>query len=733
MNPRGEKTLLSQIRPDRLIGRLDQIGRVYLHAVSGAEPYSLRVVGPPGAGTSEILRQVYDRLFREQRFVVPFYFALRPADATGEDAAVRYAYQFLLQAIAFRRKEPELLAATPDICELSKLAPLADADWVARMCEVCRIEGPLNDSRAFIRSALAGPLRAAAAGKMRVCVMIDDLHVSAALDGGQIFLDELSAVAATARTSFIFAGRRRFVVPGQQTLEIGRLTRDDAATLVETLADDAGVRISEQTRDLIAVQFGGDPSTINSFVGAAREKHRQLGSYRDVEQLYAEELLTGRIALHFDQVFTRAAPEPGSRRELIESLHFAEGPEGRNFPLGALRDRLDLHGDEFRRLVESLELDEIVKVDTATARLSSNDPLRDFLDTRYRLDNAREPAAAVAASVVTNALKRAPRLMARVYRREASAGLQDLLLMFDIQDVPRGLIDYRVFRDRYKGTSDEAVRGKLGDEKEFVTLPQISHAVPLADYFLEFGEPVEPERAIVGVGFADRTYRDEDQIVWLAAEIDSKLEADHALTLEWCDRLDGAARSCGFSSYRIWLVAPEGFSDGALDLLSEKNAVGSCRRQVDLLRTFLSGETAETRSRAAEYEMVIPVGEDTELIAAHALEEIARRYSFPAKAVNQIKTALVEACINAAEHSLSPDRKVYQKFAVDDEKIVVTVSNRGIRLTDKLLSQTAAEPAHPEGRRGWGLNLMRSLMDEVRLESVDDGTRIVMTKYIRSE
>ena len=31
-------------------------------------------------------------------------------------------------------------------------------------------------------------------------------------------------------------------------------------------------------------------------------------------------------------------------------------------------------------------------------------------------------------------------------------------------------------------------------------------------------------------------------------------------------------------------------------------------------------------------------------------------------------------------------------------------------------------------RRGWGLGLMRNLMDEVRVESVDDGTRIVMTK-----
>jgi anti-sigma regulatory factor (Ser/Thr protein kinase) len=40
------------------------------------------------------------------------------------------------------------------------------------------------------------------------------------------------------------------------------------------------------------------------------------------------------------------------------------------------------------------------------------------------------------------------------------------------------------------------------------------------------------------------------------------------------------------------------------------------------------------------------------------VEEIAKRHHFP-QAINQIKTAR-EACINAIEHSLSPDRKIYQ-------------------------------------------------------------------------
>ena len=36
-----------------------------------------------------------------------------------------------------------------------------------------------------------------------------------------------------------------------------------------------------------------------------------------------------------------------------------------------------------------------------------------------------------------------------------------------------------------------------------------------------------------------------------------------------------------------------------------------------------------------------------------------------------------------------------------------------------------------KGRRGWGLKLIRTLMDDVEFERVDDGTRLRMTKYLR--
>jgi serine/threonine-protein kinase RsbW len=317
--------------------------------------------------------------------------------------------------------------------------------------------------------------------------------------------------------------------------------------------------------------------------------------------------------------------------------------------------------------------------------------------------------------------------MARTYRRQTAAKLQELLGMFDGQEVPLGLLDYWRFRESYRGLADNEVRFGLLAETERMQLPQVSYSTTIAEYYPPIRDQIDPERTALGTGFTDRTYTDDDQIAWLAAEIESKLEADLQLTETWLQRLETAATESGIANFRIWLVAPEGFSPESQEFLSQKNAIGSSRRQVDLLRAFLtSGDFVTEATASAEYEITIPVGDEEELIAAHALEEIAKRHQFQPKSINQIKTALIEACINAAEHSHSPDRKIYQRFSVHDDRIVITVSNRGIKLTDR----SAVEIEPKEGRRGWGLNLIRGLMDEVKIEQVDDGTRISMTKFL---
>jgi serine/threonine-protein kinase RsbW len=137
-----------------------------------------------------------------------------------------------------------------------------------------------------------------------------------------------------------------------------------------------------------------------------------------------------------------------------------------------------------------------------------------------------------------------------------------------------------------------------------------------------------------------------------------------------------------------------------------------------------------------EFAMELPMGEDTELIAAHTVEQIARRMEFQPEDINKIKHALIEACINASEHSLSTERKIYNRFRVEGDKLVITVSSRGLSAPAST-SENGFSPdkngaeSGAKGRRGWGLKLIRTLMDDVEFERVDDGTRLRMTKYLR--
>src|SRR5207237_5169868 len=132
---------------------------------------------------------------------------------------------------------------------------------------------------------------------------------------------------------------------------------------------------------------------------------------------------------------------------------------------------------------------------------------------------------------------------------------------------------------------------------------------------------------------------DENEIVWLAAEIESKLEASRELTEEWCDRLSNLARELGFGRVRLWLVAPEGFSAKASKLLKSRDAYGSSRRQVELLTARIKLEAREKETiRPDEYEMVIPMGDDTELISEQTCEKIAQCVNYRVVAINKMMT-----------------------------------------------------------------------------------------------
>jgi serine/threonine-protein kinase RsbW len=629
--------------------------------------------------------------------------------------------------------------------DLLELAPAPDFEWIEQLVESYNRLRFSNDDKALVRFCLGAPQRIPA-GRGRPLVMVDGAQLADYLNGVVILGTEILHVFGRGSFSFVLAGLRRQIVEAAHDakcnfelldmLHLEQLEADEAALLVEHVARRQQVATSEAARDLLVQQFAGSPFFINSFLQAAREKRASLLTYLDCERLYIDELFGGHIHRHFADLLEDVSPRLDTRHLLIRLLwEAAAGEDQSSFEVW--RKRLHVTATELEEILHRLHVQEFVNWNQSTVEAGAGPQAwKDYLKIRYRLDVLNEPRALVVAEALADALKRAPHTMERHYKQVSNAGLRELIARFDCQRVPSVLFDYATFSRKYKGAEDDATVSGLGDETELIKLPQAVHLASCLAFDSDMRQICEEDHCLVAHTFEEGTYSDAQQVVWIAADIESKLEVQVDVARGWCERLENLAHSLGFTRFQIWLISNEGFSEEAGKILKQRKAFGSSRQQLGLLASRVRETVASSVVQTTdpdEFLIVVPMGEDNELIAANTAEQIARRLTFRPEAINQIKTAIVEACINASEHSFSPDRKIYQRFRVESDRLVITISSRGIvpaNLNGANSGSVVTEAA--EERRGWGLKLIRTLMDEVEFERVDDGTSLRMTKYLRA-
>lgn len=742
-----QRRILARVAPEQFVGRGEQLRELTTLGSPRAEQKGLLLFAAPQSGVSELLRQTFDELFRQRGGPAPVYFAFTRADAATTAAARRFLQTFLTQVVAHRRDDPALVSATPTLRTLLDLAAPQDYEWVERLIQDFERAQGEGDERALIRLCLGAPQQAAAHGA-RAVVMFDDTQAAEGLRGEVALGPAVAQAAAQWGVPFVFAGPRRRLLDllngslplaaleGLRRLHLERLKEADARALVEGLAQRLGVELNDETRDLAVQQLEASPYLITALLDAARAKGASLTSFRDFLSLYVDELLGGRVGRRYAAVLEEVAATPALRRGLLRVLYeAADNPSGKS-PAEVWMKRLGADALEFERVMRLLHMHELASFHATYVETTPSAPWRDFLRVSYRLQVAAEARALVVADTLVEALKRAPQTMARHYRRESALRLGDVMRGFNFQSVPASLLRYDRWARAYRGLSREEAQAGLRTETDAVSLPQVVHAASCASFHPPMRQLCDEERCTVAHGFESGGYNEAGEVVWVAVEVESKLEAGRALAELWLDRLEQVAQACGFDRVRFWLVSREGFSADAAELLNERDAYGSGREQLQHLTALISGAGAGGNGEADEFAIELPMSEDTELIAAHTVEQIARRMEFQPEAINQIKTALVEACINAAEHSLSTERKIYNRFRVEGDKLVITVSSRGLSVPVTLPENGAAADKNgggegAKGRRGWGLKLIRTLMDDVEFERVDDGTRLRMTKYLR--
>jgi len=141
--------------------------------------------------------------------------------------------------------------------------------------------------------------------------------------------------------------------------------------------------------------------------------------------------------------------------------------------------------------------------------------------------------------------------------------------------------------------------------------------------------------------------------------------------------------------------------------------------------------TGETVLR--EISLTLPMGPEMEIAASRAATAVAESMRMSADKIDEVRMAVVEACINAIEHSASVDQNVYLTFVVlgdgGPERLQVVVRDRGVGFEPNGLEEPRIEDKLTATRkRGWGLKIIRGLMDDVDIRSGDGGTIIVMSK-----
>ena len=67
---------------------------------------SVFVCAPAGAGKTELLKQVYSTLYRDEGNLVPFYYTFPRLDWELKDFAVDFAGRLAAQFLAFKRQYP---------------------------------------------------------------------------------------------------------------------------------------------------------------------------------------------------------------------------------------------------------------------------------------------------------------------------------------------------------------------------------------------------------------------------------------------------------------------------------------------------------------------------------------------------------------------------------------------------------------------------------------------------
>lgn len=126
-------------------------------------------------------------------------------------------------------------------------------------------------------------------------------------------------------------------------------------------------------------------------------------------------------------------------------------------------------------------------------------------------------------------------------------------------------------------------------------------------------------------------------------------------------------------------------------------------------------------------ELYIPNILGFEKIAMDFVASAAKKMGFSGERIEDLKTAVSEACINAIEHGNKMDARMKVGIVLkpEDMKLQVTVHDEGNGIGKVKTPRIEDKIEGKDKPRGWGIFLIKNLVDEVKFESTPEGGNLV--------
>ena len=137
---------------------------------------------------------------------------------------------------------------------------------------------------------------------------------------------------------------------------------------------------------------------------------------------------------------------------------------------------------------------------------------------------------------------------------------------------------------------------------------------------------------------------------------------------------------------------------------------------------------------SGSFELHIPSNPGSEKEAMDSAARVAREMGFSEDRVQDLMTAVSEACINAMEHGNRMNSKamVGVRLKAEDTRLEVSVQDEGAREGFEAAMETTGKPdmamkieGTDDSTRGWGIFLINQLMDEVEFLSEEKSGNVV--------